>query len=268
MIKSISRLAVFDFDHTIINENSDIYVNKVIVDKLKPTAERKAEKTCFNFQYPANIEEVGSISWTERMNAVFSFMHKTYNISSSEILACIKEIKIDESMKKLLRDLKQNDYDMIIISDANSIFIQTILQQNNLDEIFDKNKIFTNQAYFESTGKLMLNPLNQIYNKNGEKFNCSTKLCAKNICKGTILNDYIQNKEAKVKDIDQISIILVGDGQNDYCPGLILSEQDSFYVRKNYSLFKLLKKEDYLKSLKCKIFYWSTAEEIIEELNL
>lgn len=82
-------------------------------------------------------------------------------------------------------NLKERNYELIIISDANTIFIETILIQNGLEELFNmKEGIYTNKAVFDETGRLKVFPFSATYNKDGEPFDCSTKICTGNICKG------------------------------------------------------------------------------------
>ena len=62
-------------------------------------------------------------------------------------------------------------------------------------------------------------------------------------------------------------MIYVGDGSNDYCPGLTLRKNDFYFVRNNYSLAKLLKRDEILANkIKAQIKYWSQASEILNQL--
>lgn len=151
---------------------------------------------------------------------------------------------------------------MVIISDANTIFIEEILKQNGLENVFNE-YIFTNKASFDQRGRLQITPFSQSYNKDGEDFNCETKICTRNICKGIVY----QNLHKKIISTNGSSCnIYVGDGSNDYCPGLNLSSNDKFFVKKNFALWKRLQSSEYFDKLKCKVVYWSTATEIIENL--
>ncbi len=174
-------IAAFDFDNTIIPVNSDTYINKLV--------KSRRELSDLTHIYPHHVEEIGDINgWTARMQAVFDFMHKEYNITEKDFTECLNEIEIEESMKKLLRALKEKDYRLVIISDANTIFIETILRQNGLADLFDMNKsIYTNKAFFDQNGRLNVLPFNQSYNQEKQTFNCETNMCAKNICKGICL---------------------------------------------------------------------------------
>ncbi len=61
--------------------------------------------------------------------------------------------------------------------------------------------------------------------------------------------------------------IYVGDGLNDFCPGTFLNPGDSFFVKKNFSLYRHLQRSDLSEKLKCKIVYWSDAQEILNSLS-
>ena len=249
MAKNKIKLAAFDFDNTIINVNSDTYINKLIETEKK-------------VKFPSEIEDLRDThGWTQRMNAVFSHMFTQHNIRKADYLNCVSEIKIDHAMIDLLRKLKQNDIELIIISDANTVFIETILAANGISEIFST--IYTNPALFDDSECLRVTPFNQIFNKNGEVFECKTRICEKNMCKGTILKHHIENSHSPTERV----IVYVGDGQNDFCPGLYLKESDFYFVRKGYSLEKLLNKKEQRVKLSSKIHYWNNANQIIEALE-
>lgn len=140
-------LAAFDFDHTIIDVNSDMYINKLIADAAKPSRHH-------HHKYPAHVEEHSC--WTQRMNAVFEYLHSSRGVTQTEYVRCLSEIQIDESMKQLLTRLKRTGYQLAIVSDANSFFIETILKENNLAELFDlEADVLTNKACFDSNGRLV-----------------------------------------------------------------------------------------------------------------
>lgn len=86
-------IAAFDFDHTIINDNSDTYINKLV----------SGEKISF----PRHVEDAYKTGgWTLRMQAVFDYMHKELGIKENDFINCLQEIKIDDSMRELFYLLK------------------------------------------------------------------------------------------------------------------------------------------------------------------
>lgn len=246
------KLAAFDFDHTIIDVNSDTYIDRLIGEAGR-------------YSYPDEIENLRNThNWTHRMNGVFEFLHVNHSVRKHEILSCLKEIKIEQSMIDLIKQLKDKSYELIIISDANSVFIEEILNQNGLSDYFST--IYTNKAEFCAENELLkVKPFNETFNKNGELFDCPTKICASNICKGSILTHHLSTLD-KSKPIDK-HLIYVGDGSNDYCPGLYLNENDLYFVRNNYSLAKMLaRKTDLACRIKGNVHYWTSGKDIMEKL--
>jgi pyridoxal phosphate phosphatase PHOSPHO2 len=270
------KIAAFDFDHTLIDVNSDTYIDKLLI---KDTGTKR-------FKYPDTVEDLyEKFNWTHRMNGVFEYMNKNHSISKSDLIDCLNEIKINNSMIDVIKKLYNNGYKLSVISDANTIFIETILRQNNVYDNF--HKIFTNPADFDETGRLNVRPFSEIFNKDGTPFDCSTKICSTNICKGgtnlfiiflldlwynilknvfkDVLRSYID--ELKTISNNELShLIYVGDGTNDYCPGILLSENDLYFVRQNHSLSRLLQKDDLAKKIKAQTKYWQNADDILNHL--
>ena len=165
-------IAAFDFDHTIIDVNSDTFINKLI--SVKP-----------NHKFSKEIES--NKCWTIRMNAVFMEMHTNHKITQTDYITCLNEIKISDSMLELLRLLNDKHYKLIIVSDANTFFIEKILEQNGIGHLFSNETILTNRAEFNNDGCLIVKRFNEIYNQNGDPFKCSTNICTENICKGYLI---------------------------------------------------------------------------------
>ena len=190
-------LLVFDFDHTVTDLNTDVEVQK-----LAPGG-----------NIPSTSEMRGLYKdkgWTEFMGAVFTLLHKN-NIEQSAILELMEGLDLTPSMADLLEkavvDLCAT---IIIISDSNSVFIDHILRFRNLDQYVDK--VFTNPAKWLEDGRLEIQPYHH-------QESCT--LSSKNLCKGQILEDYIAQSQKCFP-----FICYVGDGKNDFCPSLRLSEKD------------------------------------------
>jgi pyridoxal phosphate phosphatase PHOSPHO2 len=259
MAKKI-KIAAFDFDNTIINTNCDTYIDKLLLPDQGPIDYETHFD--FNYPYPDHINQLTySHGWTRRMNAVFEYLFGEHKVTRDSILSCIGEVRIDRTMIDFLRLLKGKDYEMIIISDANSIFIDEILKGNGIDGIFSK--VYTNPAFFDMDGCLTIRPYNELVNADGSPFDCETKCCTRNLCKGFVLDRHLQNHMESGVEVE--NIVYCGDGRNDFCAGLSLREFDHFLVRKDLSLAKLLtKKSEYLSRLKPSVLYWQNGNEILE----
>jgi pyridoxal phosphate phosphatase PHOSPHO2 len=87
------------------------------------------------------------------------------------------------------------------------------------------------------------------------------------MCKGAILKYHIEKSSENTPE-SGCHLIYVGDGTNDLCPGLLLKENDFYFVRSNFSLDKLLKRDQNLRTkILGKIFYWNDADSIIDNLK-
>lgn len=245
------KLAVFDFDNTII----DLNVYYLIDDLLKQNI-------------PDNLNEIqDKYGWIERMNSLF----ESNSLNEEKIKNILNKILIDEKMKKFLKILYDNGYETIIISDNNSYFINYILEHNDVREYVKE--IYTNDGYFSENGSLKLIGLNEVIFGKNYRFDCNIGLnkCEQNICKRLVLKHHfeITSKERNTSSHPD-NLIYVGDGVNDYCPALILTETDLFCVRKGYALENILNKnENSVKNnIKTSPAYWHDGEDLIEFVKI
>ena len=190
--------------------------------------------------------------WTEYMAAIFKFLHGI-GITKDEILACMNEIPLTEGMDKLFELLSSDVYDVIIISDSNSVFIECIMKSFHYEKNVDR--VFTNPAQFHETGCLTLEPYHD-----QDWCNLSTR----NLCKGHILQEYMADQ--KSKGVNYSIVCYVGDGSNDLCPGLKLQKKDYLFPRIGYRLNKLLQKDSDV-GVQAQVVPWSTGQEIIDVLS-
>ncbi|KAK7479336.1 hypothetical protein BaRGS_00029414 [Batillaria attramentaria] len=232
-------LLVFDFDHTLIDDNVDISVTK-----LAPGGEM-----------PEEVESLYSDDgWTKYMGAVFQYLHEN-GVSAADIRKHVEQLPLTTGMKELFEYVqKAGGFESIIISDANSVFIQYILEYCGLDMAISQ--VFTNPAEFNSAGCLTIS-------------NFHTQdwcpLSTVNLCKGHILQDFIQRRVAE--GVHYSRVLYIGDGSNDFCPGLTLRAQDYLLPRKGFSLWKKLeenkeKPESKRRQVAASVMGWDSAHEI------
>lgn len=229
-------LVAFDFDHTLIDDNSDVRVQSLAVDGYIPDKIRKLRKTD---------------GWILFMNGVFQLLHQQ-GTTPKQILDCIVDIKWTQGMIELLHFLDQKSYEMIIISDSNSVFIDAILNAANVHSVFKG--IFTNNADFDENGCLRVYPYHH-----QDWCNLSTE----NMCKGDILTKYVSKR--KEQGVEFGLIAYVGDGANDMCPSLRLSESDLIFGRKGYSLLTAIH-ESCEKPI-AKVIPWDSGYTIMDYLR-
>lgn len=230
-------LVAFDFDHTIIDDNSDLYVRK-----LAPQG-----------KIPQHIRELYSNNgWTEYMASIFEFLFQN-GTTPEQILSCMTEIDFTEGMPQLLKFLGENEhFDIIIISDSNSVFISHIMKHAGYDHYVDET--YTNPAKFSDAGCLTLE-----YYHHQDWCQLSTK----NLCKGHILLDHIQKQ--KSLGVNYSTVAYVGDGSNDLCPGLKLNTGDILFARTGFSLMKKIAKGEY--QVDARVVSWESGVDILKELQ-
>ena len=105
-------LAVFDFDQTLLEHNSD-----VAIQTLAPGG-----------KLPSEVHAVArSKGWTAFVNECLAYFHKN-GVQKDDILNFIHGMPYVEGAINMIKKLKNDlNADIIIISDANSIYIQESL---------------------------------------------------------------------------------------------------------------------------------------------
>ncbi|VDO93049.1 unnamed protein product [Soboliphyme baturini] len=228
-------LVALDFDHTVIDSNSDVEVQRLARGGEIPTEVRKLYSThC----------------WTNFMQKVFETLH-CQGISVDQYKQCLQSQKFVPGMKELLVDVGQkNNIQMIIISDSNSLFIDYILKFHSINETVSE--VFSNPAYFDASGCLRI----RYYHLQND-----CPYSSMNLCKGQVLTEYLNSKRDDGLVFD--SVIYVGDGMHDLCPALRLRASDHVFVRKGYGLEKLISAPDRTFSLTASVHIWKTGLEIL-----
>ena len=119
-----TELVVFDFDETIVNCNSDTYINVLAPGGTIP-------ETIWNTFLDDN-------DWTAYMQQVFAYLAKA-GVRQSDYQRCLATMPFVDSIKPLLEKLAQGTankrFEVIVISDANTFFINYTLECHQLDHV-------------------------------------------------------------------------------------------------------------------------------------
>lgn len=230
-------LAVFDFDHTIIEDNSDIVVRKLIPCDIIPDKVKNLYKTN---------------GWTLYMQEIFKLLHK-HNITETEIRKAMESIPAVEKMDELLKWLKESNSEVIIISDSNSFFINHWLAYNDLNRCVTET--FTNPAQFNADGLLCI----QMYHRQNW---CD--ISTENLCKGSIMENYINRRRNDGVIFDKVAYI--GDGNNDFCPSLKLRKHDLLFPRDGFKLIERINNGNTNK-VQASIHLWNDGKDILNILQ-
>lgn len=228
-------LIAFDFDHTIVDSNSDI-VAKDLLPKHALTDRLEAMRTVNG--------------WTDYMQQVFHLLNE-FGIDDKAITVSIVSIEPAPGILKLFDYLKSKDCEIIIISDSNTYFIDEWLKYWDLKD--SVTTIYSNPACFKS-GMLHI-----------EKYHVQDwcTLSSVNLCKGHILEEHIECKRSENVEFDFVAY--VGDGKNDVCPSLRLSSKDIVFARKGMKLEAVLSDGDV--RFKARVVSWDDASVIADVLQ-
>jgi 2,3-diketo-5-methylthio-1-phosphopentane phosphatase len=161
-----------------------------------------------------------------------------------------KDIPIDKDTIDTIRKYHALGCKMYIVSDANSMFIDTVLDNLELKHCFDE--IHTNPVSIKD-GRLRIKP----YHDDRRLGPHRCKLCRRNICKGMILDS--------LPIVDGKPRVYLGDGKGDYCAIMRLNEQDHALVRRGYPLENVINENDV--KPKAHIHYWTTGKDISNYLD-
>ena len=176
-----------------------------------------------------------------------------------DIKAAMRLLPFHPGVKRGVSALKaaeQVQTTFFLLSNSNTVYIDTILSHHNLSGLFDE--IVTNPASFTPEGALRLQ---RRVLATAEKQHGCTVGCSANMCKGEELDAFLA-RHGGPQAFDRI--IYVGDGGNDYCPVLRLQPRDLAFVRKFRGLQTRINKEG---NVKAGIKYWNGAWELEGYLN-
>ncbi|KAM4525877.1 putative phosphatase phospho1 [Fundulus diaphanus] len=236
-------LMLFDFDETIISENSDDAAVSLLPGQQLPTwlinSYREGHYHEFSAKIMAYIGDQG--------------------VTKESIQSAIEKIPPNPGFVDLFRYLQshQQDFEMVVVSDANTYFIETWLEHAGVRQLF--RKIFTNPSHFDASGCLVLHPFHSH----------SCPRCPENMCKQAILQEYLAVREKERGGVGFQRVFYVGDGSNDVCPTQALGPQDTAFARRDYPMHRLLLEMQQSQSAKFKanLVPWASGADVADCLD-
>eukprot|EP01084_Bolivina_argentea_P016378 30654_1 len=249
-------MVLWDFDWSLINENSDFYVMRKLFGEEE-----------YDYKiYPKLDQDAAAIGVTIFTDIMDQFcwpkLWNDFKLNKQSFAKYICDIPIYPSnlhvIKTLGNEKYKNDIEQYVVSDANTVLIETILQHHKIfPNIIPSNQIYTNPGWYdEKTGIMRCKP----YHTKDNPHNCELDKRSLNICKGKILNEEIMKNKNK-----NIIKIYIGDGGGDFCPITYFNENDFVFVRKYpklRGLEKKIAKHNKIK-LQCKIMQWKDGKELL-----
>ncbi|XP_061347639.1 thiamine phosphate phosphatase-like protein [Gastrolobium bilobum] len=221
-------VVVFDFDRTIINDDSDRWV----VTEMGLT--------------PLFNQLRSTMPWTSLMDRMMGELH-SQGISTNDIAECLKRALLHPNIISAIKSAHTLGCDLRVISDANLFSIHTILEHHGVLGCFSQ--VYTNPAFVDSEGRLRITPF---HDSTLSPHAC--RLCPSNMCKGLVI-DQIRGSLP-----ENTRFIYIGDGTGDYCPTLKLEGGDFVMPRKKYPLWNRICSDP--KLVDAKVHDWSSGEEL------
>ncbi|XP_019739174.1 probable phosphatase phospho1 [Hippocampus comes] len=231
-------LVLFDFDETLVNENSDDAVLQALPGQQLPDWLKSGYREGH---------------YNEHMQQILAYMAER-GVSRDAIRSAVESIPPAPGALALLHFLQghQRDFELAVVSDANMYFIDTWLKCAGVRHLF--RKIFTNPASFDAGGRLVLLPFHAH----------SCPRCPDNMCKQVILREYLALRQ-KERGAPFQQVFYVGDGANDMCPSLALGPRDTVFPRKDFPMHALLKSEG--AKFKANVVPWTSGQDVMNCLE-
>ncbi|KAF9349292.1 hypothetical protein BGX26_012387 [Mortierella sp. AD094] len=226
------RLFVFDFDWTLIETDSDNWVFEHLCEEL----------------YQEQLEAVGKVQWTDLQQRLLGELFER-GISREDIERTLSHIPFAPEMIEALKLMKSQGSELYILSDANTVYIETVLKTYNIDHLFTE--IITNPAKFDERGRLNVV---RFHGLDKEPHRCPLP-CQPNLCKGREIQKLIDSQSW-----DQV--VYMGDSTNDFCPSTRLQSKDVVLARRGLLLEKEIKENPQL--VKANVVYWDNARDVLQ----
>lgn len=225
-------LFIFDFDHTIIEGNTYFEMLNLIPNwsQERHNDMRIKAGNWFNF-----CEDISKLLIKE-------------NISAEKIKENFKALNYVENFADLFNYFRTNKhkYDIMVVSGTFKIFVKWILEQKSVDDLVSE--IYATDSEIENNFMKFVFP--DLLKR------CPD--CQFTICKKRYMNFIDLKKYEKIH--------YAGDGNNDYCPMLVLGEKDYVYPRKGFELHQKLFEGGYNKKINSNVISWENAKEILDNL--
>ncbi|KAJ3550101.1 hypothetical protein NM688_g5110 [Phlebia brevispora] len=212
------QLIVFDFDWSLADQDSDRWIFEVVAPDLR----RKMKQLKPQHQ------------WTDLVAATLREFHSRGG-TREQIEGALKIMPFHPAMVRAVTTAKAKSNPkttFLCLSNANSVFIKTILKEKGLGDLFDE--IITNPAEWEDSGLLHLR---RRVDPSGPQHCCKVG-CQPNMCKGEELEAFLARHQPAFD-----RVIYVGDGSNDFCPILRLRSQDILLCRTYRGLARRIQHE-------------------------
>ncbi|KAL0297674.1 UNVERIFIED_CONTAM: Inorganic pyrophosphatase 2 [Sesamum radiatum] len=186
--------------------------------------------------------------WNSLMDRMIKEVHAQEK-TLEDIKEVLRRVPMHPRVVPAIKKAHALGCDLRIVSDANTLFIETILDHLGIKDCFIE--INTNPSCIDDQGRLRISPYNDFHTC---PHGCN--LCPPNMCKGMI----IERIQASIAKEGKKRMMYLGEGSGDFCPSLKLNEGDFMMPRKNYPVWDLICENRAL--LRAEIHDWSNGAEL------
>jgi len=254
---------VWDFDWSLVNENSDLYCFSATLADPAGVLERvrsQARDQC----------------WTKTVTDAHCFVAGEHGVCAHRMVESVCAIPVFPEVLDVIRSLAGGGHDQVIVSDANTCFIEAFLKHHGLAGMFSV--VETNKCQVlrlpqegadassagaecssdeectcvggRATFYLSVSP------HDDPPSHCEH--CPPRLCKGEVLAGYIKSLGERPS-----KVVYVGDGHGDLCPCLRLSgREDAVLARRGFALSSDLRRTTPTAQVK----EWSDGAELARHL--
>ncbi|XP_078230369.1 phosphoethanolamine/phosphocholine phosphatase isoform X8 [Callithrix jacchus] len=234
-------LLTFDFDETIVDENSDDSIVRAAPGQRLPESLRATYREGF---------------YNEYMQRVFKYLGEQ-GVRPRDLRAIYEAIPLSPGMGDLLQFVaKQGScFEVILISDANTFGVESALRAAGHHSLF--RRILSNPSGPDARGLLALRPFHT--------HSCAR--CPANMCKHKVLSDYLRERAHDGVHFERL--FYVGDGANDFCPMGLLAGGDVAFPRRGYPMHHLILEAQKAEpsSFRASVVPWETAADVRQHLQ-
>lgn len=233
-VVDVGVLVVWDFDHSLIEDNSDTRIPETI-----------------DARWRAYIDKHRSPGlWTALMADTAVKMHSA-GVASEALRSAAAQLDVNADVLRVIRELDESGATQIILSDANAFYIESFLAAHEgLSRIFE-GRVLTNPAAVDESDCLRIRPF---HDAAAEPHGCPR--CPPNLCKG-VLQFHLRGRSPESR------VFYIGDGGGDVCPSRrAMRAGDSVFARANYPLAKALMDEPPL----ARVVTWGSGAQLRDSL--
>lgn len=239
-------LFVWDFDRTIVLDNTDL----LVFERLAPDM----------IEYVIRPRHSRGDLWTNVMDSALGVLAYDRRVNADNVLSTVASARLPTSTRDALCAIRDCPHAAAaMLSDANSLYIAAVLKEHCLEDVFDAG-IFTNPARIVQASNHCKHNITRVtvtpFNDGVAVPHHGCQRCPLNLCKGELL---LKLAEKYTRAI----VVYVGDGSNDLCAADKVLHPGYVLPRAGFALHKILAKV----RLNANVLPWASPEMLYACVN-